>query len=476
MKKYVTVFKREYTVQYCEAHLRSCGLEVKHLVPHGTHLMSYQIYYPQDSHQCFSVRLDDFEKHQKDIILNFSRNKASYDRFEKSLHDCGEDYLNFSRSLAKHKTYKTHRLAKLYLTYFSKLRDYTFYVWAAHVLNDRLSRETQRLIEQKCLIHKKPSKLSLYLDSIFTPSQKTLIAGLRSMVSRNKNKWLKKENLKKLTKNFSWISCLDLQYKPWNINDMQDFVINCKVVSNNKLISLKKIAKELQFNIKEKELVYIQNHLSYIKDKRDDYRRQAVFFARNLYQRIANCFRTDYYDLLYLTKEEIINLIKKKKKINKMITIDRRKNFFLFLKNNQSICLTGGKAKLAVNQLDFINEISPIKIIKGIVATRGIVHGPVIIVRTSEDLKKVRSSDIIIAVTTNPAYLTAINKASAIVTDEGGLTCHAAIVSRELKKPCIVGTKIATKVLKDGDMVEVDAEKGIVSRLPRQNSGQVHSG
>ena len=61
----------------------------------------------------------------------------------------------------------------------------------------------------------------------------------------------------------------------------------------------------------------------------------------------------------------------------------------------------------------------------------------------------------------------AIRQASAIVTDEGGLTCHAAIVSREMGIPCVVGTKIATQVLKDGDRVEVDANKGIVRKLFR---------
>ena len=63
---------------------------------------------------------------------------------------------------------------------------------------------------------------------------------------------------------------------------------------------------------------------------------------------------------------------------------------------------------------------------------------------------------------TTPDFVPAMRKAAAIITNEGGITCHAAIVSRELGKPCITGTKIASKVLKDGDMVEVDAEKGIV--------------
>ncbi len=58
-------------------------------------------------------------------------------------------------------------------------------------------------------------------------------------------------------------------------------------------------------------------------------------------------------------------------------------------------------------------------------------------------------------------------KAAAYVTDEGGILCHAAIVAREFKKPCIVGTKFATKVFKDGDYVEVDPNKGIVKRVKR---------
>lgn len=69
---------------------------------------------------------------------------------------------------------------------------------------------------------------------------------------------------------------------------------------------------------------------------------------------------------------------------------------------------------------------------------------------------------------TNPDYVPAMRKASAFITDEGGILCHAAIVSREMKKPCIVGTKFATQILKDGDLVEVDADIGTVKILKRE--------
>ena len=70
-----------------------------------------------------------------------------------------------------------------------------------------------------------------------------------------------------------------------------------------------------------------------------------------------------------------------------------------------------------------------------------------------------------VAVMTFPNFVQAMERASAFVTDEGGILCHAAIIAREMRKPCITGTKIATKVLKDGDLVEVDADKGIVKKL-----------
>ena len=66
---------------------------------------------------------------------------------------------------------------------------------------------------------------------------------------------------------------------------------------------------------------------------------------------------------------------------------------------------------------------------------------------------------------TEPSYLPIMKKAAAFITNEGGVLCHAAIVARELQKPCIIGTKIATHVFKDGDLVEVDADSGIIKKI-----------
>ena len=82
-----------------------------------------------------------------------------------------------------------------------------------------------------------------------------------------------------------------------------------------------------------------------------------------------------------------------------------------------------------------------------------------------ENIRTVRSGEILVTAMTTPDYLPAMHKAAAFVTDEGGVTCHAAIVARELKKPCVIGTKFATQIFKTGDKVDVDAINGTVTIL-----------
>ena len=106
------------------------------------------------------------------------------------------------------------------------------------------------------------------------------------------------------------------------------------------------------------------------------------------------------------------------------------------------------------------------KILEGQSGSEGIGVGRVRIVRsTGTEAKFFKKGEVLVTGMTRPEYIQLMKKASAIVTDEGGITCHAAIVSRELKKPCVIGTKVATLVLKDGDLVEVDANKGMVRKI-----------
>ncbi|MCX6804077.1 MAG: PEP-utilizing enzyme, partial [Candidatus Diapherotrites archaeon] len=129
-----------------------------------------------------------------------------------------------------------------------------------------------------------------------------------------------------------------------------------------------------------------------------------------------------------------------------------------------------GKAKIAYSE-DFLSlrdkilNIKPhISEISGSIAFKGKAIGMVKVIMPN-DPKRINLGEILVTKMTTPDFVPLMSKCAAIVTDEGGVTSHAAIISREFKKPCIVGTQYATKILKTGDMVEVDAEKGIVKKL-----------
>ncbi len=115
----------------------------------------------------------------------------------------------------------------------------------------------------------------------------------------------------------------------------------------------------------------------------------------------------------------------------------------------------------------FFEEHIDVKLqeLKGQVAFSGAARGRVRILKRRDQVAEFQAGEILVSPMTTPDFLPAMKSAAAIVTDEGGVTSHAAIIARELGVPCLIGTKFATELFKDGDMVEVDAVQGVVRRL-----------
>jgi phosphohistidine swiveling domain-containing protein len=178
-------------------------------------------------------------------------------------------------------------------------------------------------------------------------------------------------------------------------------------------------------------------------------------------------------------KTELINglLPEEAKKIILGAKIDQYKlknrindGFFAYFKNNKIQGIKQGKA--AVKQGKELEGLCLRDVkadLKGIVACKGYAKGiaRVILSAHSKEAEKLKEGDILVTSMTRPEFINLMKKAAAFVTDEGGISCHAAIVAREMKKPCIIGTKIATKVLHDGDLVEVDTNNDIVKILQK---------
>ncbi len=125
------------------------------------------------------------------------------------------------------------------------------------------------------------------------------------------------------------------------------------------------------------------------------------------------------------------------------------------------------KGKEAVRIDDQVAKISDVPILTGASASPGVGTGVVKVLKSPKEISKVSEGDVLVAEMTSPDYVPAMKKASAIVTDKGGMTSHAAIVSRELGIPCVVGTNNATTRLKENDVVTVDGSKGSVYKGSR---------
>jgi len=128
----------------------------------------------------------------------------------------------------------------------------------------------------------------------------------------------------------------------------------------------------------------------------------------------------------------------------------------------QGLIIVGKKADLIISKFSQIDRKSKIK---GTPTSKGLISGKVKIILRKNEFNKFKKGEILVTTMTRPEFAPLMKLARAIITDEGGLTSHAAIVSRELNIPCVIGTKIATKVLKDGDLVEVDADKGVIKKI-----------
>ena len=167
--------------------------------------------------------------------------------------------------------------------------------------------------------------------------------------------------------------------------------------------------------------------------------------------------------ILCMKRNEFDLFLKKGKILKKEILEERYVLSSVYSENNNYKLFTGEKA-LNIERA-IIDKSKNKKIINGKTAYPGKVKGKVRIVLDPEKVKEFRKGDILVTGMTRPEYLYLIKKSAAYITDAGGMLSHAAITARELKKPCLVGTEVATKVLKDGDEVEVDAKKGVIKIL-----------
>ncbi len=223
-----------------------------------------------------------------------------------------------------------------------------------------------------------------------------------------------------------------------------------------------KVLTKIKTDPELSNLIKYLEEIAYINDFRKLGHSKVLYFSHNLFKEIGKRINLSHIEVKHLAPEEVTYVLDKrtfnfdsiKERIdNYLISVDR-----LFLSGKEAKEFVKGKLP---------SEKEESKEIKGQVASQGKVTGKVKLVIKECDISEIKNGEILVTSMTNPEMILGMEKAAAIVTDEGGLLCHAAIVSRELNKPCVVGTEKATLIFKDGDFVKVDAEKGIVKKIDK---------
>src|SRR3989344_4536494 len=208
-----------------------------------------------------------------------------------------------------------------------------------------------------------------------------------------------------------------------------------------------------------RELLEVTRELIFLKTERIDAFSRSWYLIWDLVQEICLRLEIPYEDLLKLTAEEL------ERGLNgaALPGLAHREQYALLRIND----VVHGAHGSAVNEVRnaISHDVSEQKEVMGQCGYRGIARGIAKVLQNDRDLHKLNTGDILIANLTNPNYDPVFGKIAAVVTDEGGILCHSAIMAREFKIPCVIGTKIATQVFKDGDLIEVDANKGTVRKL-----------
>ncbi|MFC1598136.1 PEP-utilizing enzyme [Patescibacteria group bacterium] len=380
------------------------------------------------------------------------------------------------------------QLSKMYEKYDRAYLDFfNTAIWIPFIveplINEDADAELKKLSERRGL----QDRYEEFFDAIFLPEKKNAVTqereDLLKIVQAVEEGGLGEEEIRQRleehTNKYCWIPCYDIYDKPWtevdfkqshedaSQSDWQDELQRIKDVERRHEQFVKAL-DELQCDERLRTLFTITHELTFIKDERDDFRRRGSFLIQPFFielgkrmgglslPEVSNLISTEVRDFFQTGALPLTEKIK-----------ERVDGYVLKRKDDsEQVEIYSGQEAEEVKARELAHlQKEEVQDVKGIVGSNGVATGPARLVITKHDLRKVEPGDIMVAVTTHPDYVPAMRRCAAIVTDEGGLTCHAAIVARELQIPCIVGTKLATATFQDGEILVLDAENGSARKV-----------
>ncbi|MBU0460046.1 MAG: hypothetical protein KKA62_05785 [Nanoarchaeota archaeon] len=372
-------------------------------------------------------------------------------------------------------------LVDLFKSFSEKFQQFSISL-ASHSIQFPVEKRLKKLVENRENSNEDLSILTFPRKDNFAAIEQSNLLKIGILIKQHNIKKFEDLTIEILEKiqehinKFGWINARGGQSEPWSEKEIFERIIHQEGDFAKKLIEFdnhkieyqektERLLKELNATQESINLVDIAKELVYFRTYRTDYLNKIFFNVKPLFEAIAKNRNLTYREIMYLRIKEIENNIEvEKDEIERriidyaLITIEPNK--LIFASNHEKI--------KEIREQHCEDPIPTSKITgRSAFVGQGKVRGTVKIIIDKSDLSKIDTGDIMVSPMTTPDFVMAMEKAAAFVTDEGGITCHAAIVAREMKKPCIVGTETATQSLKDGDLVEVDAERGVVTILKK---------
>jgi phosphoenolpyruvate synthase/pyruvate phosphate dikinase len=338
----------------------------------------------------------------------------------------------------------------------------------------------ERIADQVIKDHlkKHTDKVKEYFNILTTPEKENegtdeLKAMLRMAIRLKKGEDISSD-VKKHIQKYGWINTRGFYGDGWSeseimerLRSMQEPEKTLRKLENHTAETKAETAKvlsEIDADDEFRAFIDVVKEYVYFRTLRMDVFVKNGFRARPLLREIAKRINLDLQDVIHLLSSEIKSALKDGRDFRD--EVDRRRNGFAYVMDEHDLVVYSGD-DLEKYKAEHVREetVEDTGEVKGVMANPGKVQGVVKVLVTVDDVGKVGKGDILVASMTFPSYIAAMEKAAAFVTDEGGILCHAAIISRELGKPCVIGTQVATKMFKDGDVVEVDADNGVVRKV-----------
>jgi phosphoenolpyruvate synthase/pyruvate phosphate dikinase len=413
---------------------------------------------------------DEWSKFRELIIGKDKEDHSYFFRILQKHRRYAELVLLYSKSLSdiNPKNKSEEELKNITQKYFDLLERFIGFIYPTFNVEEILSEKIKDEIEKS---EQDISKQLAYIASLTSPirsneanREKIELLKLKDLLNKT-NEQQKEFLIKNHETKFGWLSFYWFAGKKYTKED---------IIKRLEKIDLSNILEEEQkeyhdeikcsntiksLDIKNRKIldtITILRELSYAHTADVELICQSGFFIRPIFEEIAERKNIPIEDLWFLTKEELFE-----KDISEKIE-QRKKGHMALLKDGVFSILTGEDYQKIKKEL---KEEIKADHAKGMPVQPGIIKGKAKVIAGRKDYHLIEDGDILITSMTTPDAVPLLTKVKAIITDEGGVLCHAAIIARELKIPGIIGTKIGTQIFKTGDLVEVDANKGVVKKL-----------